>query len=420
MSTAEVSEAKAGPATGAGSGESGPGQSTGTNANAAPGLLAARLVDWRAKRISDPIERLRFLRRTAPYATVPLEGWYRSIAIGLTALLMAGFAVPPLLRSVRGVQGGTIPAEIALIPRAAHPDRLPDVWLVERKADYEIYSNGLRVETQAVAFEQARRYAVARRQAPETWKRVTPADLRVQTQPVGIVFHTTESHIAPFQASQTQSIQRAGRGVLAFVRQAKAYHYLIDRFGRIHRVVEENSIANHAGWSIWADSRDIFLGLNYSFLGVAFEAQTRPQDGSETISPAQVRAGQMITEMLRSKYRLPAANCITHGQVSVNPDNFLVGAHTDWATGFPFAALGLPDNYAIPLPSISLFGFQYDNFYVGLSEASLWKGLLLANEEMRLAATGRNVRLPAYRAMLNHRYAELNELLQKKRTEDGN
>jgi hypothetical protein len=387
---------------------------------AAPGLLAARIVDWRARRIADPIERLRFLRRTAPYVAVPFSRWYRTVTIGITACLLAGFAIPPLLRSVRVLQSHTLPASIELSPKSGSHDRLPEVWLVERKPDYEVYSNGLRVETQAVAFEQRRQYAVVRRQAPGEWKRVTAADLKLQNTPAGIVYHTTESHIAPFQSSQTQSIQRAGRGVLAFVRQARAYHYLIDRFGRVHRVVDEESIANHAGWSIWADSRNIYLGLNYSFFGVAFEAQTRPQDGSETISPAQVRAGQMMTEMLRSRFKIPAENCVTHGQVSVNPDNFLVGAHTDWATRFPFAALGLPDNYATPLPSIFLFGFQYDNSYVAMSEASLWKGLLLGNEEIRLAAAARGIRLPAYRAMLNHRYTELNELLQKKRTEDGN
>lgn len=418
MSTAEAADARHDRDTGPGF-IAGGRELVRSNAPAAPSLFAARLVEWRARRISDPVERLRFLRRTAPYATLPGKRWYRMLAILSSAMVMAGFALPPLIRSFRSLQG----APSAMLVRSGAPaaaDRVADVWLVERKPDYEIYSNGLRIETQGAVFEQARKYAVAPRQEAEKWSRPGLADLRLATSPAGIVYHTTESHIAPFRSAETQSLQRAGRGVLAYVRQTRAYHYLIDRFGRVHRVVDEASIANHAGWSIWADSRSLYLALNYSFLGVSFEAQTRPQDGSETINPAQVRAGQMITEMLRNKYKIAAANCVTHAQVSVNPDNFLVGAHTDWATRFPFAALGLPDNYTTPLPSISLFGFQYDNTYVAMSEASLWKGLLLGNEEVRLAAAARGLRAPVYRALLNRRYTELMELMQKKRTEDGN
>jgi hypothetical protein len=33
---------------------------------------------------------------------------------------------------------------------------------------------------------------------------------------------------------------------------------------------------------------------------------------------------------------------------------------TDWASSFPFERLGLPDNYAQLLPSLTLFGFQHD------------------------------------------------------------
>ena len=40
--------------------------------------------------------------------------------------------------------------------------------------------------------------------------------------------------------------------------------------------------------------------------------------------------------MLRAKYRIPESNCVTHAQVSVNPDNMLVGYHTDWSGNFPF------------------------------------------------------------------------------------
>jgi N-acetylmuramoyl-L-alanine amidase len=231
----------------------------------------------------------------------------------------------------------------------------------------------------------------------------------LQTRPAGIVFHTTESDLVPFDPSQNANLKRLAHDIVTYVRRHKAYHYLVDRFGRVHRVVEESSIANHAGHSIWGDADHLYVNLNNSFFGVAFEAQTRPQDGTETINQAQMHAGRVLTDMLRSKYGIAAEDCITHSQVSVNPDNFRIGAHTDWATRFPYAEMGLPDNYAIPVPSITGFGFSYDNSFVNASEARLWKGLLIAQEELRQAAKAQGVTLISYRAALHRRYKEIIE-----------
>ncbi|MCS7025795.1 MAG: peptidoglycan recognition protein family protein [Bryobacteraceae bacterium] len=336
------------------------------------------------------------------------------------ALVTLGWTLSPPVGRFRELTGATAPPLEVLRPEARGVLRPPEVWLVETKTSYEIYSNGLRIETHGAVHEAPRKYFLIPKPESPDDNPMSHLPWRTETAPAGIVYHTTESHIAPFRSTETQTLQRLAQGVLSYVRQARSYHYLIDRFGRVHRVVDEKSIAHHSGWSVWADARHIYLNLNDSFLGVAFEAQTTPQDGSESINPAQVRAGQMITEMLRSKYQIPAENCVTHAQVSVNPDNFLVGAHTDWAQRFPFAAFGLPDNYSIPLPSITLFGFQYDNLYWRMSEASLWKSLLWANEQLRQSAAQRGVRLPAYRAILNRRYLELLEVSRKQKTEEGN
>ena len=101
------------------------------------------------------------------------------------------------------------------------------------------------------------------------------------------------------------------------------------------------------------------MNLNSSFIGIAFETQTQHGD-QPSANPAQVHAARILTEMLRNKYRIPQSNCVTHAQVSVNPDNMLVGYHTDWAGNFPFLAIGLNDNYMAPPPSIYAFGFNYD------------------------------------------------------------
>jgi hypothetical protein len=177
---------------------------------------------------------------------------------------------------------------------------------------------------------------------------------------VGIVYHTTESLQAPFEPSQNTVLKRVSESVLEYVRRRRAYNFLIDRFGRVYRIVRESDAANHAGHSIWADDSSIYVNLNDSFLGVSFEAET----GSLRVNPAQVRAGAILTEMLRSRYRINPLNCVTHAQVSVNPSNYQIGYHTDWASSFPFERLGLPDNYARPLPSLTLFGFEYDSAFV--------------------------------------------------------
>ena len=51
---------------------------------------------------------------------------------------------------------------------------------------------------------------------------------------------------------------------------------------KVFRVVAETDYANHAGQSVWADEKNIYWGLNQSFLGVAFEAQTDAPDGASS------------------------------------------------------------------------------------------------------------------------------------------
>src|SRR5262249_14845919 len=147
-----------------------------------------------------------------------------------------------------------------------------------------------------------------------------------------------------------------------------------------HRIVVESDTANHAGHSVWADSQWLYIDLNTSFLGVAFEAQTHADQ--QPVNAAQMYAAKVLTEMLRSKYNLPAENCVTHAQVSVNPDNMRIGWHTDWGSSFPFKEVGLPDNYAIPNPSLYLFGFEYDPIYVKSTGSDLWKGLESAEQRV--------------------------------------
>jgi hypothetical protein len=145
-------------------------------------------------------------------------------------------------------------------------------------------------------------------------------------------------------------------------------------------------------------------------LGVAFEARSGLDQ--QPINEPQLHAARALIEMLRSKYNLPAENCVTHAQVSVNPGNMRIGYHTDWGASFPFKDIGLPDNYQIPNPALYLFGFDYDPAYVNSTGPDLWKGLALAEERRRESAAEHGVTLAEYRKILQQRYKDARSALQ--------
>ena len=143
-------------------------------------------------------------------------------------------------------------------------------------------------------------------------------------------------------------------------------------------------------------------------------SKARPQDLSENLTPAQIHAGRMLTEMLRSRYHIAAENCVTHAQVSVNPDNMRIGYHTDWAGNFPFHEMGLDDNYALPIPALYLFGYGYDPTFVESTGARLWKGLLLAEDRLVEEATVNGRTVAEYKKILQKRYREKLAGIEKK------
>jgi len=353
--------------------------------------------------IGDPVLRLRYLQAVAPNPLIPrsltgrrLRRWI------LWSGILAALLVPFLMKLAVGRPNPPLPHVRPAVSRPAPfgpATSITPVWQVERTGDSEVYSNGLRIDTRYVIANQARSYLVF---PQDTMHNRGPF---ARTQPAGIVYHTTESCQAPFEAQDTPVLKRLGESVLAYVRRKRAYHYVIDRFGRVFALVAEPDVAFHAGHSVWAGDGWLYLDLNSAFLGVAFEAQTgEPQSA---LSPAQVRAGAMLTEMLRSRYQIPAGNCVTHAQVSVNPSRMLIGYHTDWSAGFPFAALGLPDNYQRPLPALWAFGFNYDPYWFRRAGNSLSAGVELAEQELARRAAAAHLRPEAYRKTLQKQYRTL-------------
>jgi hypothetical protein len=351
-----------------------------------------------ASRISDPVVRLRFLKGVAPASRLPQRKWRRVPRVVLLLVLAGALVSIYLVRATSRVQNTPAPArriERSGTPRA---DRPPEVWLVEKSGDSEVYSNGLRIDNRFAVFNRARSY------------QAFPADggrseIR-GSEPVGIVFHTTESRQAPFEARQNGVLKRIGESLLECVQRKRAYNFLIDRFGRVYRIVAETDAANHAGYSVWSDGKWLYVNLNESFLGVSFEAETRPGQLDAAVTTAQLGAAAILTEMLRSRYGIAAENCVTHAQVSVNPSNMRVGYHTDWASSFPFERLGLPDNYARPLPALSDFGFEYDPAFLQATGTRMAVGVNLAEDSLQVHATAMGLSARAYRKILQKKYRE--------------
>ncbi|HEX5430898.1 MAG TPA: peptidoglycan recognition family protein [Bryobacteraceae bacterium] len=305
----------------------------------------------------------------------------------------------------------TLPASGGSSPAGAAAQK---VWLVDRSVSFETYSNGLRIDLNfAVSNQHRGSYPVFPLNGGS-------GPVRYGTVPAGIVYHTTESHLAPFEEDQNRRLKQIGRNLIEVVRQERGYHYVIDRFGRVFRVVEESDAANHAGKSVWADASGIYVNLNSSFLGIAFESQT---GAAEQVTPAQISAGRMLTQMLRARYSIPAGNCVTHAQVSVNPLNMRIGEHTDWGSQFPFAAMGLPDNYAVPPPSLYAFGFDYDDAFLhAISSAqngAPWRGLALADDQVARQAAAEGLSAARYRRILQHRYKDIAALLEQRQEQSG-
>ena len=96
-----------------------------------------------------------------------------------------------------------------------------------------------------------------------------------------------------------------------------------------------------------------------------------------------------------------------------NPSNMLVGYHTDWASAFPFEQLGLPDNYARPLPSVMIFGFDSDPDFRRRTGERVHEGVEMAQAELRAEAAEQGVSTDAYRARLQKRFRRRLEQLQE-------
>ncbi len=276
---------------------------------------------------------------------------------------------PPVVRTAGAVAPTPAPEVLTLRPNS--------IWRVEQGRDFELYSNGLRIDTSQKVKGTKRSYSAI--------DEATGTVLPRSDVPVGIVFHTTESDIVSLEPENNLSLLRNSKNLVAYIKRHEFYHYLIDRFGRVYQILDDDSRANHAGNSVWASGGKVYMNLNHAFFGVSFESRFAPE-GPLPLTEAQLQSGRLLTEHLLTRYDLDPRLCVGHGIVSINPKTRKIGHHVDWAKNFPFRAFGLPDAYAVEPASVRLFGFGYDG---DLEEAigEPWPGVFKAEADLEREAS---------------------------------
>ena len=406
----------------------------------------ARLVNHYSRYIQSPVLRLKFLNsalRAAPprdfWARLPMVGTLPEraslifevsklmppasslpVALRVTSLLYrvryAVYALSLVLAISAGASVIYVAAKLASgmsRPADGHPNSpdkraaspggadavaaigteaglsLDKVWLAESGEGFEFYSNGARVLTEFETGGKERRFYSFNKDALFN----NSDSFDVGSKPVGILYHISESDLLPFAGKYNSSLQGRSRALPGYARDKGLYNYLIDRFGRTYRIVRDEQTADHAGNSVWYDGQQVYVNLSASFIGICFEGKSEvgAAVGPEGINEAQIYAARVLTAVLRSKYQIADANCVTHGLVSVNPSNRLMGYHTDWVAGFPFEAVGLTNKYETEILTISRLGFTYDQPYVAAAGGKRWAGLERADAELREAARNEGV-----------------------------
>ena len=364
--------------------------------------LGARLLFWGY--------RLRYPLYGVGLASIAL------LLVGLYSLTMwSGQRLNQYLASKYGRNGGGTAGMLATKVAQYLPGYDPHkIWMVKKESDYELFSNGVRILTEFETENHSRSYYLYSKDDP-----LKNLDLPVQHQIVGLLYHTTEGELVDFKPDNNSDLQRRSHGLMSYVKKEKSYHYVIDRFGQIYRIVRDNQAGFHAGHSIWSDNKYTYVSLNESFLGVAFETNTSA-DAEAQLTEAQLLAGRQLTAILRSRYNIEDANCTTHGLVSISQGNMLIGYHHDWAHNFQFEAMGVSDKYPIPPATVGKYGCGWGEEILTKMGGSLWAGVPLAEAEFKQRAQQAQLKPEELRRRMKERYSEQLEMMRKLREAGAN
>jgi len=117
-----------------------------------------------------------------------------------------------------------------------------------------------------------------------------------QRRPNFVILHQTTSDKAE---KALETLQDPQRKVSA--------HYLIGRDGTLMQLVDETARAWHAGESRWGGTSD----LNSASIGIELD-----NTGEEDFAEPQILSLLALLDELRTRYRIPSANYLAHGDVA--------------------------------------------------------------------------------------------------------
>jgi len=124
----------------------------------------------------------------------------------------------------------------------------------------------------------------------------TPSPNFDQRRPNFIILHHTSNATAgEALATLTDPVRRVSA------------HYLIERNGTVHQLVDEGVRAWHAGESWWGGNTD----LNSSSIGIEMD-----NSGEEPFAEAQIAALLVLLEEVAARHAIPRANVLGHGDVA--------------------------------------------------------------------------------------------------------
>ena len=112
-----------------------------------------------------------------------------------------------------------------------------------------------------------------------------------------IILHTTEG---------------PKKGSLKKVRERGEAHYLVDRRGRVYRIIHRKRIALHAGRSMWNGRSN----LDSCSIGIEVVGYH-----NGTITSAQYKALKKLLDQLQRIYRIPDERVLTHSMVAYGAPN---------------------------------------------------------------------------------------------------
>ncbi len=144
--------------------------------------------------------------------------------------------------------------------------------------------------------------------------------------------------------------------ILALENHGVSAHYLIDKFGNIVQLVEDNDIAYHAGVSFWDGNEN----LNINSIGIEM-INSNPFENKFTKN--QMNSAVSLAQYLIDKYQIKSRYVLGHSDIAYHRDNNFLDRKQDPSHLFDWQFLA-HNNIGL-YPFIELEDYEVIKFKIG-------------------------------------------------------